>query len=102
LTLRLVDANFNMLRKEEAWSLDLTYIRRKVMLPLSMAGAGGKHMISRVIGREDMRQHLADLGFVPGEQVEIISDTGEGNVIVSIKDTRLGITSQMASKIMVD
>ncbi|ETP73568.1 Fe2+ transport system protein A [Lachnospiraceae bacterium JC7] len=72
------------------------------MLPLSMAGAGGRHMISRVTGKEDMRQHLADLGFVPGEQVEIISDTGEGNVIVCIKDTRLGITSQMASKIMVD
>lgn len=72
------------------------------MLPLSMAGVGGKHLISRVAGRDDMRQHLADLGFVPGESVEVISDTGDGNVIVNIKDTRLGITSQMASKIMVD
>lgn len=72
------------------------------MLPLSMAGSGGKHMIARVTGREDVRQHLADLGFVPGEQVEVISDTGDGNLIVNIKETRLGITSQMASKIMVD
>ena len=72
------------------------------MLPLSMAGAGGKHQIARVTGKEDMKQHLADLGFVPGEQVEVISDTGDGNLIVNIKETRLGITSQMASKIMVD
>ena len=72
------------------------------MLPLSMVGTGGKHMIMRVTGKEDMKQHLADLGFVPGEQVEVISDTGDGNVIVNIKDTRLGITSQMASKIMVE
>ncbi|SFG14046.1 FeoA family protein [Oribacterium sp. WCC10] len=72
------------------------------MLPLSMAGVGETHMINRVTGKEDMKQHLADLGFVPGEQVEIISDTGDGNVIVNIKETRLGITSQMASKIMVD
>ncbi|MBO6309668.1 MAG: ferrous iron transport protein A [Oribacterium sp.] len=72
------------------------------MLPLSMAGAGGKHLIARVTGKEDMKQHLADLGFVPGEQVEVISDTGDGNLIVNIKETRLGITSQMASKIMVD
>ena len=72
------------------------------MLPLSMVGAGGKHLISRVAGKEDMKQHLADLGFVPGEEVQVISDTGDGNIIVNIKETRLGITSQMASKIMVD
>ncbi|WP_330365016.1 FeoA family protein [Oribacterium sp. NK2B42] len=72
------------------------------MLPLSMVGAGGKHLISRVTGKEDMKQHLADLGFVPGEEVQVISDTGDGNIIVNIKETRLGITSQMASKIMVD
>jgi len=72
------------------------------MLPLSMTGAGGKHLIARVTGKEDMKQHLADLGFVPGEQVEVISDTGDGNLIVNIKETRLGITSQMASKIMVE
>lgn len=72
------------------------------MLPLSMVGVGGRHMISRVTGKEDVKQHLADLGFVPGEQVSVISDTGDGDVIVNIKETRLGITSQMASRIMVD
>ena len=72
------------------------------MLPLSMVGVGERHMISRVTGKEDVKQHLADLGFVPGEQVSVISDTGDGNVIVNIKETRLGITSQMASRIMVD
>lgn len=72
------------------------------MLPLSMVGAGGKHLIARVTGKEDMKQHLADLGFVPGEEVQVISDTGNGNIIVNIKETRLGITSQMASKIMVE
>ena len=72
------------------------------MLPLSMVGVGGRHLTSRVTGKEDVKQHLADLGFVPGEQVSVISDTGEGDVIVNIKETRLGITSQMASRIMVD
>ena len=68
------------------------------MLPLSMAGAGEKHMISRVTGREDMRQHLADLGFHVGAKVIVVSRSGEG-MIVSIKGSRIAVGKDMANKI---
>ena len=47
--------------------------------------------------REDF---LENLGFVVGAIVTVISKTG-GNVIVNIKESRVAIGSDMASKIMV-
>ena len=47
-----------------------------------------------------MRKHLADLGFVPGGTVSIISEIG-GNLIVNVKDSRVAISREMAGKIMV-
>jgi ferrous iron transport protein A len=71
------------------------------MLPLSMAKAGEKVMVSRIGGTDEIRQHLQDLGFVVGSEVEIVSSPGNGNVIVKVKDSRLAITAKMAEKVMV-
>ena len=46
------------------------------------------------------RRFLENLGFVVGAIVTVISKTG-GNVIVNIKESRVAIGSDMASKIMV-
>lgn len=75
--------------------------RKKLMLPLSMARVGDKVMVARVGGNQEAKKHLEDLGFVSGSQVTIISAPGDGNIIVNLKDSRLAITSAMASKIMV-
>lgn len=71
------------------------------MLPLSLARAGDQVMVVRVSGNDEARKHLADLGFVVGTRVQIVSSPGNGNVIVRLKDSRLAITSKMAEKIMV-
>ena len=70
------------------------------MMPLSMAKMGEENSIKKVSGREETRQFLANLGFVPGSHVTIISEIS-GNVIVSIKESRVAISREMASKIMV-
>ena len=72
------------------------------MLPLSMAKAGEQVMVARIGGSPDVKKHLEALGFVVGAQVTVVADTGDGNIIVNLKDSRLAITSQMATKIMVD
>ena len=42
------------------------------------------------------------LGLTQAEAVmDIISASGDGNIIVNLKDSRLAITSQMAAKIMI-
>lgn len=71
------------------------------MLPLSMAGDGAEAMVVRVSGNDATKKHLADLGFVEGTQISVVSAPGNGNVIVKLKDSRLAITSKMAAKIMV-
>ncbi|WP_235986057.1 FeoA family protein [Clostridium vitabionis] len=66
-----------------------------------MAKSGERVMVSRIGGTDDVRQHLQDLGFVVGSEVEIVSAPGNGNVIVKLRDSRLAITAKMAEKVMV-
>ena len=47
-----------------------------------------------------MRQHLAELGFVVGAEVTVVSEMG-GNMILSIKDSRIALDKTMAMRIMV-
>lgn len=69
-------------------------------MPLSMRGEGETATITRIGGKEETRRFLENLGFVVGAIVTVISKTG-GNVIVNIKESRVAIGSDMASKIMV-
>jgi ferrous iron transport protein A len=69
------------------------------MLPLSMAEAGEEVTIGKITGRDDVRQHLAEMGFVTGEKVTVVSKLG-GNLIVQIKDSRVAIDRSMAGRIM--
>ena len=70
------------------------------MMPLTMAKAGETNSIKKLGGQTAIRQHLENLGFVIGTPVTIISEIS-GNVIVSIKETRIAISREMASKILV-
>ena len=44
--------------------------------------------------------HLAELGFVVGGEVRVISELG-GNLILSVKDSRIALDKTMAMRIMV-
>ena len=70
------------------------------MMPLLLAGVGEDNIIRKVGGSQELKKHLEDLGFVAGGTVTIISEIG-GNLIVSVKDTRIAISREMAGKIMV-
>ncbi len=70
------------------------------MMPLTFANVGEENMILKVGGKPEVKAHLEDLGFVPGGSVTIISTIG-GNLIVNVKNSRVAISKEMASKIMV-
>lgn len=70
------------------------------MIPLGMAGVGDVNIIKKITGRDDVRQHLAELGFVVGEEVRVVNEMG-GNLILSIKDSRIALDKTMAMRIMV-
>lgn len=69
-------------------------------LPLAMVGPDESARVARVRGDADLRQHLAELGFVEGAEVKVISRAA-GDVIVSVKGARLALNRAMASRIAV-
>ena len=68
-------------------------------MPLTMAKIGEKNSIKKVGGKDEIRQFLENLGFIPGSHITIITKIS-GNVIVSIKESRVAISQEMAAKIM--
>ncbi|MBR4550089.1 MAG: ferrous iron transport protein A [Oscillospiraceae bacterium] len=70
------------------------------MMPLVMADAGEENIIKRVGGNPEMKKHLEDMGFTVGGAVTVMNTIG-GNLIVKIKESRVAISKEMATKIMV-
>lgn len=70
------------------------------MMPLTMAAKGETNYIRKVGGKEETRRFLENLGFTAGSAVSVVSEIS-GNVIVSIKDSRVAISREMANKIMI-
>ena len=70
------------------------------MMPLTLVNIGEENMIRRVGGKQEVKKHLEDLGFVAGSRVTVISMLG-GNVIVNVKESRVAVSREMAQKIMV-
>ena len=69
-------------------------------MPLTFAEPGEANIVKRVGGNDEVRKHLADLGFVVGSVVAVVTSMN-GNVIVNVKDSRIAISEEMARRIMV-
>lgn len=70
------------------------------MMPLTMARAGETVTIRKITGKDEVRQHLAELGFVVDSKVTVVSELG-GNLILQVKDSRVALDKGMANRIMV-
>ena len=70
------------------------------MIPLTLARSGEVNVIKRVGGKQEVRAHLENLGFVVGVGVTVINTIG-GSLIVNVKDSRVAISREMAQKIMI-
>ncbi|MCH5251367.1 MAG: ferrous iron transport protein A [Lachnospiraceae bacterium] len=69
-------------------------------MPLTMAKIGEPNTIKKVGGKEETRKFLENLGFVTGGFVTVITEIS-GNLILNVKDSRVAIGRDMASKIMI-
>ncbi len=68
-------------------------------MPLSMAKPGETVVIRKITGRDDVRQHLAELGFVVESKVTVVNEVA-GNMILQVKDSRVALDKSMANRIM--
>ena len=69
------------------------------MLPLTMAKPGEPVVIRKITGKDEVRRHLAELGFVVDETVSVVSEMG-GNLILQVKDSRIALDRSMANRVM--
>lgn len=69
-------------------------------MPLSMVEEGEPKTIVKVGGKDEVRKFLENLGFVDGTVVTVVSSLG-GNMILKVKDSRVALGRDMASKIQV-
>ena len=69
------------------------------MMPLTMAKQGETVTIRKITGKDEVRQHLAELGFVVDGEVTVVSELG-GNLILQVKDSRIALDRTMANRIM--
>ncbi len=70
------------------------------MMPLTMAKAGETVTIRKITGKDEVRLHLAELGFVVDSQVTIVNEIA-GNLIVQVKESRLALDKTMANRIVI-
>jgi ferrous iron transport protein A len=70
------------------------------MMPLTISNVGETSYIRKIIGKDDVRQHLAELGFVVGEPVTVVSKVS-GNMILNVKGTRIALGQSMTNRIMI-
>ena len=69
-------------------------------MPLTMSKAGDTVTIQKITGKDEVRQHLAELGFVVGETVTIVSKIS-GNLIIQVKEARIALDKTLAMRIIV-
>ena len=70
------------------------------MMPLTMARPGETVTIRKITGRDEVRQHLAELGFVVNSDVTVVSQLA-GNLILQVKYSRVALDKTMANRIMI-
>ena len=70
------------------------------MLPLCFAEKGEPQIIKKIGGSPEVRQHLENLGFNVGGEVQVVNALGE-NLIVKVKEARVAVSDELARKIMV-
>ena len=70
------------------------------MMPLTMARPGETVTIRKITGKDEIRQHLAELGFVVDSDVTVVNEIA-GNLILQVKDSRVALDKTMANRIMI-
>jgi ferrous iron transport protein A len=69
------------------------------VMPLTMVRIGQTARVCAIRGRDEVRRLLGSLGFVEDAEVSVVCELN-GNLIVSVKGTRLAISKAMASRIL--
>ena len=69
-------------------------------MPLIIAPRGKPLRVVKTSVEEKLKMHLANLGILAGAEIVLLSQQN-GDVIIKIKDSKLALNKQLATKITV-
>lgn len=69
-------------------------------IPASLIEFGREAVVVRVQGRDKMKEYLAEMGFVEGAVVMVLSEV-EGNIIFKVKGSKIALGRELSSRIFV-
>ena len=69
-------------------------------MPLPLAPVGEQLTVKKVLAAQEQRRHLESLGIAAGSSLSLLSAAG-GSIILRVKDGRLALDKNMATKIFV-
>jgi len=69
-------------------------------MPITMSRGGDRVTIREITGDEKVRQHLAELGFVVGQEITVVAEIA-GNLILRVKESRVALDRDMAHRILI-
>lgn len=69
-------------------------------MPLTFAPVGKSVKVSKITGKDEVRQHLTDIGFNVGSEIYVIQ-SHSGNMIVGVKESRIALDKTVANRIIV-
>ena len=94
---------FHMLQhKMEIYGLCSECLKERIrLMPLSLAQVGERTIVQEFTGGSGAQLRLATMGLKKGDEVEVITNNGEGQLVVAVNATRLALGRGIAKKIMV-
>ena len=70
-------------------------------MPLTMLPLGSEAVINACGVKDDTGKFLQGLGIIPGASISVVSEMS-GNLIISIKGSRIAINKGIAQQVMVE
>ena len=71
-------------------------------MPLTKIREGNRAVLFSVEGGRQLRSRLAALGLLPGAELEVIQNSGQGPFVIAVKGSRIVIGRGMAERIAVE
>jgi ferrous iron transport protein A len=71
-------------------------------MPLTKVSTGAKAILQTITGGRQLRGRLAALGLLPGTELQVVQNSGQGPFIVSVRGSRIVLGRGMAASMEVE
>jgi ferrous iron transport protein A len=71
-----------------------------IMMPINLCHENEVVTVRKIKGKDLIRNHLNELGFVEGSTVKVVSKSGN-SVILQVKESRVALDATMAKRVLV-